>query len=70
MTEVRVVRVDRELVKLTVDGVEYEYDVSYYHAEQFRRIFRRSPLKALNHVKKNAYSERKTGRVIEWSVFK
>jgi hypothetical protein len=68
MPEVMVVRVDRELVKLTVDGVEYEYDTSYYHAEKFKGIFRRSPLKALNHIKKNSYSEKKTGRVIDWNV--
>lgn len=68
MSEVRVVRIDRELVKLTVDGVEYEYETSYYHSDRFRRIFRRSPLQALNHIKANSYSFRKTGRMINWAV--
>lgn len=68
MPEIRVVRVDRELVKLTIDGVEYEYDTSYYHAQKFRRILRKSPLKALNHIKANSYSFRKTGRVIDWNI--
>lgn len=68
MPEVRVVRVDRELVKLTVDGVEYEYETSYFHAEKFRMIFRKSPLRALNYVKKNSCWEKKTGRVIDWKV--
>lgn len=68
MPEVRVVRIDRELVKLTIDGVEYEYETSYYHSEKFRQILRKSPLKALNHIKANSYVQRKTGRVIDWSV--
>lgn len=68
ITEIRVVRAGPEVIKLAVDGVEYEYDTSYYHVEKFKGIFRRSPLKALNHIKKNSYSEKKTGRVIDWNV--
>jgi hypothetical protein len=57
-----------ETVKLTIDGVEYEYETSYYHIEKFKAIYRHSPARALNHIKKHSSAWRKTGRVINWEV--
>jgi hypothetical protein len=57
-----------EIVKLTIDGVEYVYETSYYHIEKFKAIYRHSPVRALAHIKKNSSAYRKTGRVINWEV--
>ena len=53
-----------EIVKLTIDGVEYVYETSYYHIEKFKAIYRYSPARALAHIKKNSYKCEKTGRII------
>ena len=68
MPDLMVVKIDRELVKLTIDGVEYEYVASYYHTDRFRRLFRQNRMKALNYIKANSETCRKTGRVINWEA--
>jgi hypothetical protein len=57
-----------ETVKLAIDGVEYEYETSFYHQEKFKAIYRHSPVRALAHIKKNSSACRKTGRVINLEV--
>jgi len=66
LPEVRLVSWDYYSVKLTIDGVEYRYETSYYIVQKFRQFYRRSPLRALNHLKKNNYKWERTGRVIDW----
>jgi len=41
---------------LTVDGIRYEYEMSPFHMDRFKAVYRRSPLKALNYAKENSSS--------------
>jgi len=52
--------------RLTIDGVEWLFDTSYFHVQKCRQIFRHSGLKALNYLKKNSSGAQRTGRFINW----
>ena len=41
---------------LVIDGVRYEYEISPFHIDRFKAIYRRSPMKALNYAKENSSS--------------
>ena len=63
MTNVIRIRHDNHSILLAINGIEYRYEASYYHVQKFLRIYRKSPLRAMNYIKKNSYSEKKTERV-------
>jgi hypothetical protein len=52
------------VVRLTIDTLEYEYETSPFHVERFKRIFRSNPITALSYIKGASYSCSRTGRII------
>lgn len=55
---------DSDHVRMGINQIEYEYETSYYHVQKFRSIYSRSRLRALNYIKKNSSSVRKTGKLL------